>query len=67
VIVANYDNFIGYKCGRNGAIAEDLGAVRFNNFKTVDNILGGIEINRIFNVRDDEFGGAYINGAVIVG
>ena len=67
VIVANYENFIGYKNGRNGAIAEDIGAVRFINFKTVDNVLGGIEVNRIFDVRDDEFGGPWIDGAVVVG
>lgn len=67
VIVANYENFIAYKNGRNGVIAEDIGSVRFINFKTVDNILGGIEINRIFDVRDDDWGGAWLDGAVVVG
>ena len=48
-------------------ITEDIGAVRFVNIKTVDNILGGIEVNRIFDVRDDATGGAYIENAVVVG
>jgi hypothetical protein len=37
------------------------------NIKTVDNVLGGIEVNKIFDVHDDETGGAYIDGAVVVG
>ena len=67
VIVAEYRDFTGYKCGRNGVIAEDLGAVRFINFKTVDNVLGGIEVNKVIDVRDDAWGGAWIDGAVVVG
>jgi len=34
---------ISYKNGRNGAIAEEIGDVRWNNFKTADNILAGLE------------------------
>ena len=67
VIPAYYRNFIGYKCGRNGVIAEDLGAVRFINFKTVDNILAGIEVNKIIDVRDDSWGAAYVEDALLVG
>ena len=67
VIPAVYENFLAYKNGRNGVIAEDIGAVRFKNIKTVANILGGIEVNRIFDVRDDPTGGAWIDGAVVVG
>ena len=67
VIPAIYENFIAYKNGRNGVIAEDIGAVRFVNFKTVDNVLGGIEVNRIFDVRDDEFGWAGVENAIVVG
>jgi hypothetical protein len=66
-IPAYYDNFIAYKCGRNGAIAEDLGAVRFRNFKTVDNVLAGVEVNKVIDVRDDPWGEAYLDGALIVG
>ena len=67
VIPAYYQDSTFYKNGRNGVITEDIGAVRFVNIKTVDNILGGIEVNRIFDVRDDATGGAYIENAVVVG
>ena len=67
VIPAYYENFIAYKNGRNGVIAEDIGAVRFVNFKTADNILAGIEVNKIIDVRDDEFGIAYLEDAVVIG
>ena len=67
VIVAEYRDFTGYKCGRNGVIAEDLGAVRFINFKTVDNVLGGIEVNKVIDVRNDAWGGAWLEDAIIVG
>jgi hypothetical protein len=67
VIVAEYRNFIGYKCGRNGVIAEDIGAVRFLNFKTIDNTLAGIEVNKVKDVRDDEWGGAWTDGALVIG
>lgn len=43
-ITANLERFVGWKCGRNGAIAETLGDVHLNNFKTADNILAGIEV-----------------------
>lgn len=45
LITANFDNFVGWKNGRNGAIAKTVGDVRFNNFKTADNILAGIEVS----------------------
>ena len=67
VIPAYYENFTAWKCGRNGVIAEDIGAVRFVNIKTADNTLAGIEINRIFDVRDDDWGGAWIDGALLIG
>jgi hypothetical protein len=37
------------------------------NFKTVDNILAGVEVNKIKDVRDDPWGEAYMDGALIVG
>ena len=42
-ITAVYENYLGYKNGRNGAIFETVGDVRCKNFKTADNILAGIE------------------------
>lgn len=44
-ITANFDNFVGWKNNRNGAIAERVGDVHFNNFKTADNIKAGIEFS----------------------
>ena len=38
-IVAEFLNLVSYKNGRNGAIAERVGAVQFHNFKTADNKL----------------------------
>jgi len=51
-ITANFDNFVGWKNNRNGAIAERVGDVHFNNFKTADNILAGIE----FSLTDQMIG-----------
>jgi hypothetical protein len=33
------------KYGRNGAIADKVGDVRFNNFKVADNLLEGMEFS----------------------
>ena len=44
-ILTNVDNFSGWKCGSNGAIAERMGNVHWNNFKTADNIIAGIEFS----------------------
>jgi hypothetical protein len=38
------DNFLGWKCGRNGAIAETIGNVQWHNFKSADNLIAGIEM-----------------------
>jgi len=68
LITATYSNFLAYKNGRNGVIAEDLGSVRFVNITTMDNTLGGIEVNKVVdNIRDDALGGAYTDGACIIG
>lgn len=45
VIPSLFYRFTGYKNGRNGAIAERVGAVQFIDFKTADNILAGIEMS----------------------
>jgi len=63
-ITANFDDFTGWKCKRNGAIAERVGDVHFNNFKTADNILAGIEFSLTAEYGD---GYAQINGALVVG
>ena len=43
-ITARMEDFTSWKNGRNGAIAERLGDVRFIGFKTADNVLAGIEM-----------------------
>ena len=58
------DNFSGWKCGRNGAIAETMGNVHWNNFKLADNMLAGIEFSLTNQVSDDM---AKIFNATIVG
>jgi len=52
-ITANFYDFTGWKCKRNGAIAEKVGDVRFINFKTADNILAGIEFSLADLYGDD--------------
>ena len=66
IIVAEYKNFLAWKCARNGVIAENIGAVRFLNFKTIDNTLAGIEINKVLHVRNDPIAMPSIDGAVVV-
>jgi len=64
LIPAVFQNFTSYKNQRNGAIALDIGAVRFENFKVSDNLLAGIEVELTDNVRD---GNAKVDGALIIG
>lgn len=53
-----------WKNGRNGAIAEKVGDVRFHNFKVADNKLAGIE----FSLTDDHGDNTTrINNALIIG
>lgn len=44
-ITAHFWNLTSWKNGRNGAIAEKVGDVRFHNFKVADNKLAGIEFS----------------------
>ena len=52
LIHAYYENFVGYKCKRNGVIGGNLGAVTLRNIATVDNGIAGIEIEKVVNVQD---------------
>jgi len=63
-ITANFDDFTGWKNNRNGAIAEKVGDVHFNNFKVADNIMAGIEFSLTDEYGDDH---AQINGALVIG
>ena len=45
LITAHFVNFTSYKNQQNGAIAEEVGDVRFENFKVADNLIAGIEFS----------------------
>ena len=66
LIPALFENFIGYKNGRNGVITEDIGSVLFKNIKVVDNGKAGFEVNKVVGVRDGN-NLCELNGAVVVG
>lgn len=59
-----FEDFTGYKNKRNGAIALNVGDVRFNNFKVADNILAGMEMEQTNNVFDRRAG---VYNSVVVG
>ncbi len=63
-IAAVFQNFTSFKNRRNGAIALDIGQVRFENFKVSDNILAGIEVELSDSMVD---GYAMVNGALVIG
>lgn len=66
-ITANFNGFTGWKNLRNGAIAKTVGDIRFNDFKTADNLLAGIEFAETDTFGDKTTEMAQINRAVIVG
>ena len=45
LITAHFVNFTSYMNQQNGAIAEEVGDVRFENFKVADNLIAGIEFS----------------------
>mmetsp|Transcript_43946 Transcript_43946/g.42507 ORF Transcript_43946/g.42507 Transcript_43946/m.42507 type:complete len:107 (-) Transcript_43946:642-962(-) len=53
LITAKFNNFLGYKNKKNGAIAEKVGDVRFVNFKLADNLLAGIEFSLTGETGDE--------------
>jgi hypothetical protein len=62
-ITANFYRLTSWKNGRNGAISEMIGDVRFHNFKTADNLLAGIEVGIV--ASGDDTTGVY--NALIIG
>jgi len=64
LVTANYIDFTGWKCNRVGAIAGEIGDVRFIDFKVADNLEFGILIERVTkDIKDDR--AATINALVI--
>jgi hypothetical protein len=63
-ITAFFRDLTSWKNGRNGAIAERVGDVRFVNFKVADNVLAGLEYSLAAEYGDNM---AQIDGALIIG
>jgi hypothetical protein len=64
-VTATYENFTAYKCGRNGAIGEKLGDVRWVNFKVADNMLAGLEMT--YTTYSKPWVTTLISDALIIG
>lgn len=64
LITAHFVNFTSWKNRRNGAIAEKVGDVRWENFKVADNLVAGLEFSLTTETAD---GTAQINGALVIG
>ena len=64
-IPAIFEDFVGWKAGRNGAISERTGAVQFKNFKIADVKICGIEISDIERIEIP--GLAKIDGGMVIG
>jgi hypothetical protein len=52
LVTANFINYTGWKNLHNGAIFEQIGDVRFINFKVSDNLLAGIEVSMSKDTAD---------------
>ena len=52
LIHAYYENFVAYKCERNGVIGGNFGAVTLRNIASIDSGVAGIEIERVVDVPD---------------
>jgi len=64
-VTAIYRNFLGYKCKRNGAIADKIGDVRWVDFTVADNKLAGIEIT--YTMDTPPFTIPFLCNATIIG
>ena len=57
-ITANFNGLTSWKNNRAGAICKIVGDVRFNNFKTADNLMAGIEMS-VTDQAGEDAAGAY--------
>lgn len=64
-VTAYYRNFLGYKCRRDGAIAERIGDIRWINFTVADNILAGIEMT--YTMDTPPFTFPFLSDSLIIG
>jgi len=63
-ITAIFNDFTGWKCGRNAAIGERIGDVHWKNFKAADNARVNLEMSMTDYYGDDK---AQIDGALVIG
>lgn len=63
-IPAEFHDWVGWKCGRNAAIAERIGDVKFFNFKAADNARVNLEMSMTDYYGE---GAAVIDGALVIG
>ena len=64
LVTANFINFTSWKNLHDGAIFEQIGDVRFINFKVADNLIAGIEVSLTKDTMD---GKAQIINALVIG
>jgi hypothetical protein len=64
-IKANMTDFTSWMNGRAGVIAQDIGAVHFNDFKVSDNCQAGIEVSK--TVMSTDWNHGTIDGGFMVG
>jgi hypothetical protein len=63
-VPAVFKNFTGWKCGRNAAIGERIGDVKWLNFKAADNQRVDLEMSMTDYYGD---GSAMIDNALVIG
>jgi hypothetical protein len=63
-IQAYYEDFLAYKCKRNGVIGGNLGAVTLRKIQTLDNGLAGIEYEKVIDVAE---GVTMVEDSLVVG
>lgn len=63
-IRANFYDFRGWKNNRNGAIGGTIGDVHWIRFKTADNLLAGMEMEKVHEYVGGDYAGVY-NSLVI--
>jgi hypothetical protein len=64
-VPAIFEDFVGWKMGRNAAITERTGAVVFKNFRVADSGIAGVEFSAIEDI--DAEGYAMMEGGMIIG
>jgi hypothetical protein len=64
-VPAIFEDFVGWKMGRNAAITERTGAVIFKNFRVADSGIAGVEFSAIEDIAAEGY--AMMDGGMIIG